>query len=194
MRSSIIKRSVVISGHKTSLSLEDAFWTGLEEIAMAQGTTRRNLVATIAADPARGNLSSSLRLYVLRHFRAAAGGVEKTGGRAKRVLVVDDDPLLLRLTAEMLEELGCDVRTAGNGTEALERLAGDHKIEILITDINMPGISGYELATRAKQVKPDLQIILLSGRESATHGLPLIRKPFLESDLKRVMSQTTGLC
>jgi CheY-like chemotaxis protein len=88
--------------------------------------------------------------------------------RARRVLVVDDDPLLVGLTAEMVEELGCDVRTARNGIEALDRLAGDQKIEILITDIDMPGMSGYELAGRAKQIKPDLQILLLSGRESDT--------------------------
>jgi CheY-like chemotaxis protein len=57
----------------------------------------------------------------------------------------------------------------------------------------MPGMSGYELAERARQIRAKLQVILLSGRETDTHGLPLIRKPFLESDLKRVMSHTTGL-
>lgn len=193
-QSAIQKRSILINGRKTSVSLEAAFWTALNEIAVAKGTTRPNLVAMIAADPARGNLSSALRVYILRYFRSAAGASENRRNGAKRVLVVDDDPLLVELTAGMLENIGCDVRTARNGAEALDRLARDQKIEILITDINMPGMSGYELAARAKQVRPELQIILLSGRESATHGLPLIRKPFLESDLKQVMSRTTGLC
>ena len=148
----------------------------------------------IAADRVRGNLSSALRLYVLRCFRSAAESDEKSSQRTKVVLVVDDDPLLLGLTADMLEDIGCEARTAHNGAEVLDRLAGDQKIDILITDINMPGISGYDLADRAKRIRPNLQIILLSGREGATHGLPLIRKPFLEADLKRVMSQTTGLC
>jgi CheY-like chemotaxis protein len=78
--------------------------------------------------------------------------------------------------------------------EALDRVATDQRIEILITDINMPGMSGHELADRAKQIRGTLKIILLSAQETASEGLPLIRKPFLKTDLKRVMSQTTGLC
>jgi hypothetical protein len=58
----------------------------------------------------------------------------------------------------------------------------------------MPGLAGYELAERAKRRRPGLQAILLSGRETEGRGLPLIRKPFLETDLRRVMSKTTGLC
>ena len=65
---------------------------------------------------------------------------------------------------------------------------------MLITDINMPGMGGYELADRAKLVRNDLQVILLSGHEISGRGLPLIRKPFLEADLKRVTIQTTGPC
>jgi CheY-like chemotaxis protein len=191
MRSSVVKRSIVINGHKTSISLEDGFWTGLNEIAVAKGTTRREIVNMLAADPARGNLSSAIRLYVLNYFRLTA---DKSGKPTKRVLVVDDEPLVLRMAAEMVEDIGCEVRTARDGAEALTNIAGDQRIEILITDINMSGMSGYELAEHAKRIRADLQVILLSGRESTTHGLPLIRKPFLESDLKRVMSQVTGLC
>lgn len=113
-------------------------------------------------------------------------------GRA--VLVVDDDPQVLELVAGMLEDLGCEVRRARTGTDALAVLANDQRIEILITDINMPGMAGYELAEQAKQVRPHLKAILLSGRETDTHGLPLIRKPFMQNDLVRVMEETTGLC
>jgi CheY-like chemotaxis protein len=66
----------------------------------------------------------------------------------RKVLVVDDDVLVLDLTATMLEELGYDVLTARSGTEALGQIAYDRKIEVLITDINMPGLSGSELAER----------------------------------------------
>ena len=194
MGSSVKKRSIVVGGRKTSISLEDEFWAALGELAAAEALTRRDLIEREAQTPARGNLSSTLRLLVLNHFRSKAGNLGKSQKRPKRVLVVDDDPLLLGLTAEMLEDLGCEVRTANSGIDALDRIAGDQKIEILITDINMPGMSGYELAHRAKQVRSEIQIILLSGHETATHGLPLIRKPFLEADLKRVMSRTTGLC
>lgn len=188
------KRSVVIKGRKSSISLEDEFWDGLSKIAAAKGVSRSDLVNKVARDLGRGNLSSALRLFVLENMRSQPGRTEGPRKPAKRVLVVDDDPLVLGVTAEMVEDIGCDVRTARNGAEALAKIAGDEKIEILITDINMPDISGYVLAERARQIRPSIRIILLSGRESATHGLPLIRKPFLESDLKRVMSQTTGLC
>ena len=112
----------------------------------------------------------------------------------RTVLIVDDEPLVLEVTAAMLEELGCDVLTASDGTEALTRLAADPRIEILIADINMPRMGGYELAEKARRARKGLQVILLSGRESDGHGLPLIRKPFRESDLRRVMSETGGLC
>jgi two-component system, cell cycle response regulator CpdR len=107
------------------------------------------------------------------------------------VLVVDDDPLAPELTSSMLAELGCDVIAVTSATEALENLASNRRVEILITDINMPDIGGYELAEKARRVKKDLQVILVSGRDTNGHGLPLIRKPFLTADLKQVMKQTT---
>lgn len=112
---------------------------------------------------------------------------------SRTVLVVDDEPLVLEVTATMLEDLGCSVVTAGSGGEALAVLSENHQIEILITD-NMPGMDGYELADQAARIRPELRILLLSGREGDGHGLPMLRKPFLEEDLARTMSQTTGLC
>lgn len=115
-------------------------------------------------------------------------------GVSRVVLVVDDEPLVLDVTAQMLEDLGCNVVTAGSGGEALEMLSDNRPIEILITDLNMRGIDGYELAERAARLRPDLRILLMSGREGDGHGLPILRKPFLKEDLARTMSQTTGLC
>ena len=110
------------------------------------------------------------------------------------VLVVDDEPLILDLTASMLEDLGCEVVTASSGADALEKLKAEKRIEILITDIQMPGLDGYELAEKAKRERPDLQVIVCSGCASAEHGFPLIRKPFTQEGLARVMARTTGLC
>jgi predicted DNA-binding ribbon-helix-helix protein len=73
MKSPVVKRSIVIAGHKTSVSLEDAFWKGLKEIAGDRGMTLSDLVATIDSGRAQGNLSSAIRLFVLDHYRANGG-------------------------------------------------------------------------------------------------------------------------
>jgi predicted DNA-binding ribbon-helix-helix protein len=74
VKSEIIKRSVVIGGHKTSVSLEDAFWQALRLIAAENSRSLSDLVAEIDAKRAGGNLSSAIRLHVLRHFQSKAGG------------------------------------------------------------------------------------------------------------------------
>jgi two-component system, cell cycle response regulator CpdR len=111
----------------------------------------------------------------------------------RRALVADDDPLTLELIASMLEELGCETLTARSGTDAL-RLLANQKVDVLVADINMPGLSGIELAHRARSFRPGIQVLLLSGRENDGRGFPLLRKPFSRSDLRRVMADTTGFC
>ena len=73
MKSPVVKRSIVIAGHKTSVSLEDAFWNGLKEIAGGRDMTLSELVATIDSDRRHGNLSSAIRLFVLDHYRSMIG-------------------------------------------------------------------------------------------------------------------------
>lgn len=70
MQPVVVKRSIVIAGHKTSVSLEDAFWDGLKEIGRSHNTTLSGLVADIDNRRLDGNLSSAIRLFVLAHFRA----------------------------------------------------------------------------------------------------------------------------
>ena len=73
MKSPVVKRSIVIAGHKTSVSLEDAFWKGLKEIAGNREMTLSDLVAAIDTDRRHGNLSSAIRLFVLDHYRSHVG-------------------------------------------------------------------------------------------------------------------------
>lgn len=71
MKSTVLKRSIVIDRHKTSISIEDLFWTSLKDIARERGSTLSDLVASV--DAARGNgsnLSSAIRVFILDHFRA----------------------------------------------------------------------------------------------------------------------------
>ena len=72
MKSPVVKRSVVLAGHKTSVSLESAFWQGLKEIATSRGITLSDLITSIDRDREYGNLSSALRLFVLSHYQTRA--------------------------------------------------------------------------------------------------------------------------
>ena len=77
MKSPIVKRSIIIAGHKTSVSLEDEFWKGLKEIASDRNLTLSEMVASIDSGRAEGNLSSAIRLFVLDWARAHASGAAR---------------------------------------------------------------------------------------------------------------------
>jgi predicted DNA-binding ribbon-helix-helix protein len=84
MKSPVVKRSIVITGHKTSVSLEDAFWSGLKDIASARNMTLSDLVGSIDADRRQGNLSSAIRLFVLDHYRSQLAANTKQPSEAAR--------------------------------------------------------------------------------------------------------------
>ncbi|MFG1481114.1 ribbon-helix-helix domain-containing protein [Xanthobacter sp. V4C-4] len=83
MKSPVVKRSIVIAGHKTSVSLEDAFWEALKEIASSRRLTLSDLVATIDSARSQGNLSSAIRLFVLDHYRGAAQSARAVGANER---------------------------------------------------------------------------------------------------------------
>jgi two-component system cell cycle response regulator CpdR len=134
-----------------------------------------------------------LRVIVCPELERAIGS-ERWFQMTHTVLLVDDDPAVLDVIASMLEEIGCRVIRANGGAEALDLLQHHDRISILITDINMPSMDGHELAERATRLRPALKVLQLSGRERRRDGFPMIRKPFSEDDLYRVMQQTTGAC
>ena len=83
MKSGVVKRSIVIAGHKTSVSLEDAFWKALKEIAGGRKITLSDLVASIDTDRRVGNLSSAIRLFVLDFYRAKIGDDRSAGSTSR---------------------------------------------------------------------------------------------------------------
>jgi len=117
------------------------------------------------------------------------------GGR-ETLLIVDDEEALLELAEETLRSLGYRVLTIGNGKQALEILADDPAIDLLFSDVVMPGgINGYELAERAAAERPEIKILLTSGytekvvaRDSQAHfSANLLSKPYRQAELaKRV--------
>jgi predicted DNA-binding ribbon-helix-helix protein len=88
MKSPVVKRSIVIAGHKTSISLEDAFWKALKDIAIARRATLSDLVASIDSERQHGNLSSAIRLFVLDHYQSKSmGHVSSTVGTTSTAAV-----------------------------------------------------------------------------------------------------------
>jgi len=94
MESPVVKRSIVIGGHKTSVSLEDAFWKGLKEIASNRDVTLSEMVSAIDTGRAHGNLSSAIRLFVLDHYRTMIGSV--AGTRSPEVEMAAQSPSALK--------------------------------------------------------------------------------------------------
>jgi CheY-like chemotaxis protein len=106
---------------------------------------------------------------------------------ACRVLLVDDDALITASTAAILEDLGHQVIEASSGANALETLRSGARIDLVITDHAMPGMTGTELARQVRQAWPHLPVILASGyadlpgREET--WLPRLAKPYRPNDL-----------
>jgi predicted DNA-binding ribbon-helix-helix protein len=85
MKSPVVKRSIVVAGHKTSVSLEEAFWSGMKEISSARHLTLSELVGEIDGNRQQGNLSSAIRLFVLDYFRSRAIVTPATPGAGARM-------------------------------------------------------------------------------------------------------------
>ena len=95
MKSAIVKRSIVLFGHKTSVSLENEFWEGLRQIADQQETTMSALLQQINSDRRYANLSSAVRIFVFDHFHAQATAKQlpAPGGRAVARSAVESEPV-----------------------------------------------------------------------------------------------------
>ncbi|KQZ72996.1 hypothetical protein ASE06_11150 [Sphingopyxis sp. Root214] len=115
---------------------------------------------------------------------------------SRRILVVDDDAIILMNTAALLEDLGHQVVEAGSGDEALELLRAHPDIAILITDQAMPGMTGSELIAAARAERPALPVILATGYgetpADVAQGLQRLGKPFGQMELERAVAQAAG--
>ncbi len=101
-----------------------------------------------------------------------------------RVLVVDDDPLSLEIATAIFTQAGFDVSSASCGADALQRLETEATIDLLVTDIEMPGMSGIELAIEAGRLHPGLKVLMVSAAlEETGSPLPFLKKPYQPSEL-----------
>ena len=120
-------------------------------------------------------------------------------GGAERILLVEDDATVLALTLDVLTGLGYQVTTAVNAADAMEKLHADPEIDLLFTDVVMPGgVSGLSLARTAREMRPNLRVLLTSGfigEDRAIEGreFPLLNKPYeaavLASTLRKLLDR-----
>ncbi|CAN5656998.1 MAG: response regulator [Gemmatimonadetes bacterium] len=119
---------------------------------------------------------------------------------AKVVLVVEDEPALISIYERALRIKGYEVLTANSGEEALEVAGVSRRIDLLLSDIVMPGISGRELVWRIRETRPDVRIILASGYANQDgalqmmedQGVVFVAKPVDLGDLMEVVKGEIG--
>jgi CheY-like chemotaxis protein len=107
-------------------------------------------------------------------------------------LVVDDEPMILEILAEHCASLGMEVLEAADGTEALRLVETRPDIEVLVTDVRMPGLDGPTLAEGALAMLPNIRIIFVTGYTTYRSSIwPILRKPFdlieLEAALREAL-------
>ena len=165
--------------------------TGLG-LAQVYGFAKRSRgFVSIDTAPGRGTTVAILLPRAARENQAAAdtaGGYVAPLNGTETVLVVEDDVNVREVVVAMLEDLGYRVLVAGNGREGLERLGREAEVDLLFSDIVMPGgLDGVELARRARETRPGLAVLLTSGfpRSAAVEevGFPVLRKPYRRAEL-----------
>ena len=109
------------------------------------------------------------------------------------ILVVEDEPVVRFNAVEIIEDAGWKALEASNSAEALEVLAGDGAVDVLFTDINMPGeMSGLDLAESVHRTHPHVELVITSGKQAlANSSLPddgtFLCKPYGADDLVEVL-------
>ena len=163
--------------------------TGLG-LSMIYGFARQsNGHASIDSKPGRG---TSVRLYLPRHQGGAAARPASTAATAERsatgetVLVVEDEPVVRAVIWRCWIEQGYRTLEAVDGPSGLRILQGDEEIDLLVTDVGLPGINGRQLADQAREIRPDLKVLFITGYAESVAitdgfllpGMEMITKPF----------------
>ena len=109
------------------------------------------------------------------------------------VLVVDDDPPVLRVTTELFRHLGYDVLSVETGYEALDILRSRDRVDVLFADLCMPGIDGNRLVEAARALRPTLHVIVTSGSALPRQHVQFIPKPYHIADLVAALPHQRAL-
>jgi two-component system, cell cycle sensor histidine kinase and response regulator CckA len=130
------------------------------------------------------------------------GGVADTQREYEMaVLIVDDEPSVLTITARLVERLGYQALTAESGAEALDRLrGGQESIDCVLIDLTMPDMTGDRVIATLRAIAPDLPVVLMSGysaeemalRVGASQATSFLQKPFSSEMLRATLARCLG--
>ena len=163
--------------------------TGLG-LSMVHGLARQLGGALELTSEVGKGATATLSFPLATEAAAAVAGEESAAapGRHATILVVDDDALIGMSTADMLEDLGHTVLSADSGPRALEILATEQHVDLLLTDQAMPGMTGTELAKIVRCKRPGMPILLATGyadlQVTRPAGLPRLSKPYRQAQLQ----------
>ncbi|SHG58985.1 PAS domain S-box-containing protein [Kaistia soli DSM 19436] len=168
--------------------------TGLG-LSMIYGFVRQS-GGHVEIESALGN-GTTVSLYLPRNAKTWAPSATDIGvvttpmGSGETVLIVEDDASVRLLVVDVLEELGYSAIEAGDGDHAVPILQSGARIDLLISDVGLPGLNGRQLAEIARQTRPDLRVLFITGyaamaasrSEFLEPGMDMITKPFALDDL-----------
>jgi PAS domain S-box-containing protein len=178
--------------------------TGLG-LSMIYGFARQsNGHATIDSKIGRG---TSVRLYLPRHHgdsaaeQASIVRAAEHAATGETVLVVEDEPVVRGVILEMLQDQGYRTLEAVDGPSGLRILRRDQRIDLLVTDVGLPGMNGRQLADQARETRPGLKILFITGYAESVAisdgflqpGMEMITKPFeLDNLARRIRAMVSG--
>src|SRR3984893_5879098 len=178
--------------------------TGLG-LSMIYGFARQsNGHVTIDSKIGRG---TSVKLYSPRHHgdlaaqRASAARATEHAASGETVLVVEDEPVVRGVILELLGEQGYRTLEAVDGPSGLRILRSPERIDLLVTDVGLPGMNGRQLADQARESRPDLKILFITGYAESVAisdgflqpGMEMITKPFdLDNLSRRIRNMISG--
>jgi PAS domain S-box-containing protein len=150
---------------------------------------------------------TSVRLYLPRHHgdaameRTASATAEEYAATGETVLVVEDEPVVRGVIVEMLQDQGYRTLQAVDGPSGLRLLRLNERIDLLVTDVGLPGMNGRQLADQARETRPDLKILFITGyaenvaiaKGFLQPGMEMITKPFdLDNLSQRIRDMVSG--
>jgi two-component system cell cycle sensor histidine kinase/response regulator CckA len=128
---------------------------------------------------------------------AQANVVTEESCMSQPILLVDDDPIILELVSTVLKLGGYDVVSASCGAQALSIAREDRRLDLVLSDVVMPGINGVQLCEKLKAFRPKLKCILMSGYDMGLvafdRGAHFLQKPFFPHDLLGKMREVLAL-